>query len=415
MTKKKKINYIILIFVLTVIIFTVYSKNILIKIINYLPENFVSIIRVIYNIELNSKRINNDYNIKFLPETQFINLDFKKIPLNIFSKENSAGYYDKLISKNLNTFNIDIWKNYIFIATYEGKIFYKDINSIDDKNINFQEIITNKKNFKILDSLIDNDNFYISATKKVSDCEILNIHKAKINLNKLEFKTVFSSNTCNKFIQSGRIQKISNNRILIATAADILLNENEIDLKPQDNLSYWGKILVLNENNNSVQIFSKGHRNILGLYADNNIILSTENGPRGGDEINRIIYNKNYGCPIASYGTPYNSGSKTNYKKNHNEYYEPIFTFIPSIGISEIIKLDNNFAKEWEDNFLIGSLNDKHLLRVKFNDSFKKVLYIEKIFINERIRDIKYYDKKKIIFLALENTGSLGIIKNAIP
>ena len=79
MTKKKKINYIILIFVLTVIIFTVYSKNILIKIINYLPENFVSIIRVIYNIELNSKRINNDYNIKFLPETQFINLDFKKI------------------------------------------------------------------------------------------------------------------------------------------------------------------------------------------------------------------------------------------------------------------------------------------------------------------------------------------------
>jgi glucose/arabinose dehydrogenase len=194
-----------------------------------------------------------------------------------------------------------------------------------------------------------------------------------------------------------------------------LLNENEIDLKPQDNLSYWGKILILNENNNSVQIFSKGHRNILGLYADNNIILSTENGPRGGDEINRIIYNKNYGWPIASYGAPYNSGSKTNYKKNHNEYYEPIYSFVPSIGISEIIKLDNNFAKEWEDNFLIGSLNDKHLLRVKFNDSFEKVLYIEKIFINERIRDIKYYNQKKIIFLALENTGSLGIIKNANP
>ena len=194
-----------------------------------------------------------------------------------------------------------------------------------------------------------------------------------------------------------------------------MLNENEIDLKPQDNLSYWGKILILNENNNSVQIFSKGHRNILGLYADNNIILSTENGPRGGDEINRIIYNKNYGWPIASYGTAYNSGSKTNYKKNHNEYYEPIYSFVPSIGISEIIKLDNNFSKEWEDNFLIGSLNDKHLLRVKFNDSFEKVLYIEKIFINERIRDIKYYNQKKIIFLALENTGSLGIIKNANP
>jgi hypothetical protein len=415
MNKKKIIKYFLLIATLTIIIFFISSKNILLKIINYLPENFVSIIRFVYNNELNSKRINNDYNIKFIPETQYINLDFKKIPLNIFSKNNSAGYYDKLISKNLKTFNIDIWKNYIFIATNEGKIFYKDINSIDDKNINFLEIISNREHYKILDSLIDNDNFYISATNKVSNCEMLSINKAKINLNKLEFKTIFSSNTCNKFVQSGRIQKISNNRILIATAADILLNENEIDLKPQDNLSYWGKILILNENNNSVQIFSKGHRNILGLYADNNIILSTENGPRGGDEINRIIYNKNYGWPIASYGAPYNSGSKTNYKKNHNEYYEPIYSFVPSIGISEIIKLDNNFAKEWEDNFLIGSLNDKHLLRVKFNDSFKKVLYLEKIFINERIRDIKYYNQKKIIFLALENTGSLGIIKNANP
>lgn len=411
----KKINYIILIFVITIVIFTIYSKNTLFRIINYLPENFISIIRFIYSIELNTKRINNDYNIKFLPETQFINLDFKKISLNVFSKKNSAGYYDKLISKDLNTFNIDIWKNYIFIVTHEGKIFYKDINGIDDKKINLQEISSNKKYYKILDSLVYNDNFYISSTNRVSDCEMLNINKARINFNKLEFETIFSSNTCNKFIQSGRMQKISNNQLLIATAADILLNDNEIDLKPQDNLSIWGKILVLNENNNSINIFSKGHRNILGLYADKNIIISTENGPKGGDEINKIIYNKNYGWPIASYGKTYNPDIKTNYKKNHNGYYEPIFSFIPSIGISEIIKLDNNFAKEWEDNFLIGSLNDKHLLRVKFDNLFNKVIYIEKIFINERIRDIKYYKPKKIIFLALENSGSLGIIKNPNP
>ncbi len=415
MTKKKRLNYILLIFILTLIIFAIYSKNILLKIINYLPENVVSIIRIIYNIELNSKRINNDYNIKFLPDTQFINLDFKKTSLDIFNKKNSVGYYDKLISKNLNTFNIDIWKNYIFIATQEGKIFYKDINDIDDKNINFQEITSNKKYYKILDSLVYNNYFYISSTNKVSDCEILNINKAKINLSKLEFKIIFSSSTCNKYIQSGRMQKISKNHLLIATAADILLREDEIDLKPQDNQSHWGKILLLNENNNSIKIYSKGHRNILGLYADKNIILSTEHGPKGGDEINQIIYNKNYGWPIASYGKPYNSDVKTNYKKNHNEYYDPIFSFIPSIGISEIIKLNNNFTKEWEDNFLIGTLNDKHLLRVKFDNSFKKVIYIEKIFINERIRDIKYYDQKKIIFLALENSGSLGIIKNPNP
>ena len=47
-----------------------------------------------------------------------------------------------------------------------------------------------------------------------------------------------------------------------------------------------------------------GHRNPQGLLFDkqNNIILSSEHGPTGGDEINIITENSNYGWPIASYG-----------------------------------------------------------------------------------------------------------------
>ena len=55
-----------------------------------------------------------------------------------------------------------------------------------------------------------------------------------------------------------------------------------------------------------------------------NLILSTEHGPRGGDEINKIIFNKNYGWPISSYGETYSSiGKKKNnldFKKSHNNY-----------------------------------------------------------------------------------------------
>ena len=53
------------------------------------------------------------------------------------------------------------------------------------------------------------------------------------------------------------------------------------------------------------------------------------------------------------------------------------------------------------------------LYRVKFDSSnFDNILYTEKIYIGERIRDIKYLDELNIIILALERTGSIGIIKN---
>ena len=58
---------------------------------------------------------------------------------------------------------------------------------------------------------------------------------------------------------------------------------------------------------------------------------------------------------------------------------------------------------------MIGSLFYRHLIRVKFNEDRSKVLFTEKIFIGERIRDLLYDSENKIILLALEDTGSLGI------
>ena len=71
----------------------------------------------------------------------------------------------------------------------------------------------------------------------------------------------------------------------------------------------------------------------------------------------------------------------------------------------------NDFSNFWIDNFLIGSLNSKHLYRVKFDKSFNKVIFFEKIFIGERIRDLEYISDEKIILLALEETGSIGVLR----
>ena len=60
----------------------------------------------------------------------------------------------------------------------------------------------------------------------------------------------------------------------------------------QDNDSQLGKTLFFKMNGES-EIYSKGHRNPQGLtVVEDNIILQTEHGPYGGDEINKIIYKK---------------------------------------------------------------------------------------------------------------------------
>ena len=59
---------------------------------------------------------------------------------------------------------------------------------------------------------------------------------------------------------------------------------------------------------------------------------------------------------------------------------------------------------------LFTSLNGRSLYFLKFDNTFQKILTVEKVFLDFRIRDLKY-SKGKII-LALEENGELGILNN---
>ena len=84
----------------------------------------------------------------------------------------------------------------------------------------------------------------------------------------------------------------------------------------------------------------------------------------------------------------------------------------PSVGISEIIKINGDgFNSQWINNFLIGTLSYNHLLRVKFDNNFNKVVYVEKIYVGSRIRDLIYIKKINSIVLSSE----LGILKILTP
>ena len=153
---KYSLLIILLVFVLS-IFFTQYipGKKIIIDFVfNSLPKNLYSVVSVIYNNEKSTKRLNNDYNEKFLPETQFIDLKFEKIPIDVLSV-NKAGYAKNLKVRNVKTFYIDLYDNKIILKSKYGNSFlYKNISDLKDIDKKFSIIQSNLEEDRILDILI---------------------------------------------------------------------------------------------------------------------------------------------------------------------------------------------------------------------------------------------------------------------
>ena len=206
-------------------------------------------------------------------------------------------------------------------------------------------------------------------------------HTAELNYNYLKFNNFFQPNECvlidnddkefNAHQSGGKLYKFDEKNILFSTG------DFRYRKLAQDKLSVFGKIIKINMINSDLKILSMGHRNPQGLLYDNsnNFILSTEHGPNGGDEVNLNLSPskelKNFGWPISSYGEHYggkdkkgniiDEKNKIKYKKyplhkSHKDYnfIEPLTYFVPSIGISQIIKIDSN-------KFIFCSLKDKSL------------------------------------------------------
>ncbi len=207
----------------------------------------------------------------------------------------------------------------------------------------------------------------------------------------------------------------SNNKILFSVG-DYRSNRSNDNPLAQDEKSIFGKTILIDVDTKDYKIFSKGHRNPQGLFYDKNlqIIISTEHGPYGGDEINVLNYGKDYGWPISSYGENYprtKADKKKDFyfKKNHDNFgfEEPVIAFTKSIGISEIIKVPVGFHPKWNESYLATSLNGHIILRFNLDKDLKKIQSIEIINVGERMRDIKF--RKDKILMILENTASLGV------
>ena len=203
----------------------------------------------------------------------------------------------------------------------------------------------------------------------------------------------------------------------------------------QDSDSMYGKILQINksdldnmilngESNLDIKIFTMGHRNPQGLTKIDDSIFSVEHGPKGGDELNKIIKEKNYGWPKVSYGTKYGYDKEIkSYEISHenSQFEEPLFALVPSVGVSAVNVCPTKLKDHYKKPCLLAlSLygNDmrpgKSLIIYLLNEKMDKVHSVEIIYLRDDLKlrhfvtnskNELYEDEKGNIYVSADKKG----------
>jgi glucose/arabinose dehydrogenase len=117
----------------------------------------------------------------------------------------------------------------------------------------------------------------------------------------------------------------------------------------------------------AAQVWSLGHRNVLGLAFDGQGQLwMAEMGPRGGDELNRAQREANFGWPRVSDGDDYD-GSPIPDHATAPQFAAPSLTWTPVISPSSLVFYSGAEFPEWRGQALLGGLSARALVRVAFD------------------------------------------------
>jgi cytochrome c2 len=171
----------------------------------------------------------------------------------------------------------------------------------------------------------------------------------------------------------------------------------------------YGKVVEIDLASGVSRHLSKGNRNVQGIAVDRNRdIWSVEHGPRGGDELNRIVSGRNYGWPLAVLGTRYNKlpvPSALDYGR-HEGFEQPVWAWLPSVGISNVTPIEG-FDSSWDGDLLVGSLTGESLFRVRIDDD--RAVFAERIPLGHRIRYVHQHADDLIALWT--DTGKLVYVR----
>lgn len=135
------------------------------------------------------------------------------------------------------------------------------------------------------------------------------------------------------------------------------------------------------------QIWSYGHRNILGLAFDaEGRLWDLEHGPAGGDELNLVKPGANYGWPLVSDGDHYD-GRPIPRNATRPDLAQPAISWNPVIAPGDFIFYDGDLFPAWKGQAIITGLVATGLVRVSIdgNKGTEEARYP----LDNRIREIR--------------------------
>jgi hypothetical protein len=384
------------------------------------------------SLNLQLKKYEQGLDGQLFKEEELLTKKGKKYNINEFflpfpRLDLSLGWAGKENSKRAHY--LEIIGDKVIVISGLGQTIYFDKKNITLKKLSQNNIPNNIKyllkneNYELIgirDLFYEDNYIYISLLHKEKKGITINVYRAEYNLEKLNFEIFFEINEhwpkYNVFT-GGRIETFRDNKILFSVG----FSANYY--KPQKKNSFLGKIITIDKKTKKSELVSFGHRNPQGLFFSNknNLIINTEHGPYGGDEINfnflqNKVIEKNFGWPISSEGKPY-PGTKTTIfdennwlQKTHEEngFIAPIRSYSPAIGISETVYIEENQRK----TLYVSSLRAGSIYILDLNDGLKKILSEDRLFFKEqRIRDLEFDKETNSFFALFEFTPSIAIIK----
>ena len=186
----------------------------------------------------------------------------------------------------------------------------------------------------------------------------------------------------------------------------------------QDKKANLGKIVRLNPDGSppadnpfadqggvTAQIWSLGHRNILGLAFDGTGRLwQQEMGPKGGDEVNLVEAAANYGYPIVSNGDHYDGRDIPDHP-TRPEYAAPKLWWNPSVSPAGLVWYGGDLYPGWKNSLLMGALSGEGLIRMAVDgDRLHKA---DRWDFGTRIREVEVRDDGSVWLLTDGEDGKL--------
>ncbi len=139
------------------------------------------------------------------------------------------------------------------------------------------------------------------------------------------------------------------------------------------------------------QIWSWGHRNVLGLAFDaQGRLWDLEHGPAGGDELNLVSAGSNYGWPERSDGDHYNGDAIPDHSPDDG-FAQPAITWTPVIAPGNLMFYRGDLFAGLKGHAIMSGLSSEALIRVAI--------------IGETAREVSRYPMGKRIRSVIEGPG----------